>query len=63
MPKVAGKYQAVVRVKMIVYTASAESKEAAIRIMLINLAAEDDRTDFADWVNGGMEIQLAPTLS
>ena len=63
MPKVAGTYHAVVRVKKVVAKTESESKEAAIRAMLIMLASQEDRTDFEDWVNGGMEIELVPTAS
>ena len=58
MPKVAGWYRAIVREKLAVAEGKAESKEAAIRGMLIELASREDRSDFERWVNGGMEIEL-----
>jgi len=58
MPKVAGRYGAVVKITKTVAAANAESKEAAIRIMLLELAAADDNSNFQDWVNGGMETVL-----
>lgn len=58
MPKVAGTYRAVVRVKKIVAKTPAESKQDAIRIMLLGLAHNEDQTDFTQWVEGGMEVEL-----
>lgn len=58
MPKIAGKYQAIVREKRIVRTVDAESKEHAIRTVLLDLSKDEDRMDFEAWVLGGMEIEL-----
>ena len=59
MPKVAGTYRAVVRVKRQVFSVPAESKQDAIRKTLLHLASLEDSTDFIAWVNGGMEIEVA----
>jgi len=58
MPKVAGRYQAVERVKRIVLQVDAESKQDAIRMILLALAEPEDRSDFEAWVTSGMEIEL-----
>lgn len=63
MPKVAGTYQAVIRIKLAVREGHAESKQEAIRDTLLDLGSREDRTTFEDWVKTGMEIELKPTAS
>lgn len=63
IPKIAGTYQAVIRVKIVAVEQQAESKQEAIRLMLLDLGSRKDRTSFEDWVNGGMETELKTTLS
>jgi len=63
MPKVAGTYAAVVSVKRTITAVDAESKEAAIRMMLLEIANYEDRQDFRDWVNGGMQVELVKNPS
>lgn len=63
MLRIGGTYQAVVRVKKVLMRVEAENKEDATRTMLIELASEEDQSDFIAWVDGGMEIELSPFTS
>ena len=58
MPEVAGRYNAVVRIKKVLCFVDAESKQEAIRMMLLDLASAKDQTGFKAWVNSGMETEL-----